>query len=371
MKEHHGFTLLEMAIVLVIVTLVAAAGLSLTTALRTNQGVATARTKQEAIKVALITFIARNQRLPCPAIETLAPDDDDYGVESGTPGTCGATSIPSAVLPGVGPIQRGVVPWVSLGLSDTDALDGWNNRFSYFVVEAATDNTPAAPFPLSGMRGGIALHSGTPVALGLPNQINACSTTAGDNGCNIAAVVLILSHGSNGSSAFMPSGGQLPPPVGTAALEIENTDADASFVQTKYSDNVINPFDDILLAVTPADLLGPLERNNSIQSALAITNDQITGLKDTLIASIVNSYGVGPSAPIPPPLPVPLPIDGWGTALFYAQGVPDVCGAPAGSTAFSITSRNIDLVASPDDIVYNQRNDQLKTIILAQPNPCP
>lgn len=169
-------------------------------------------------------------------------------------------------------------------------LDGWNNRFSYFVVQAATVNpTPAAP--LSGMRGGIALHSGTPVALGLPatgNQINACSTTAGDNGCNIAAVVLILSHGRNGSSAFTPNGLQLPP-VATAVLELANTDTDASFVQTQYSDNATNPFDDILLAMTPADLLGPLERNGSFQSAPSITNKRMAAIRDGVNLDIVDN----------------------------------------------------------------------------------
>ena len=85
MKKHYGFTLLEMAIVLVIVTLIAGAGLSMANALRTNLGVSSTRMKHEAIKQAFITFIARNQRLPCPAIETLAPGAVGYGVESGGP----------------------------------------------------------------------------------------------------------------------------------------------------------------------------------------------------------------------------------------------------------------------------------------------
>lgn len=160
-------------------------------------------------------------------------------------------------------------------------------------------------------------------------------------------------------------------------LELENTDtADASFVQTQYSDNATNPFDDILLAMNPADLLGPLERNNSIQSARAVTNDQSNLLRDALIASIVNSASTIPpgSAPVPAAPPVPPPPDGWGTTLAYTQVSPNVCGAVVGSTAFQITSRNIDLLANPgglnDDIVYNQSTDQLKTMILAQGRPC-
>ncbi|MGH8628271.1 MAG: type II secretion system protein, partial [Gammaproteobacteria bacterium] len=190
MRTHEGFTLLEMAIVIGLMGLVAGAGLSIAGALRTNNGIAATRIKQQAIKEALITFIARHRRLPCPAIEALAPGAVGYGVESGGgPVDCTATPVAG------GTVHRGVVPWVSLGLPDADALDGWNDRFSYFVVQAATANpTPATP--LSGMRGAIALHSRIPAGLpwapvlGLPptgNQINACSTTAGDNGCNNAA----------------------------------------------------------------------------------------------------------------------------------------------------------------------------------------
>lgn len=62
MGKQHGFTLLEMAIVLLIVALVGGAGLSLATALRTNQGISSTRTKQEVIKQTLLTFIARDQR---------------------------------------------------------------------------------------------------------------------------------------------------------------------------------------------------------------------------------------------------------------------------------------------------------------------
>lgn len=363
MQKHCGFTLLEMAVVLVIVTLIAGAGLSMVSALRTNQGVSTARTKQEAFKSALITFISRNQRLPCPAIETLAPGAVGYGVENGGPGACGATAIAG------GAVQRGVLPWVSLGLSDADALDGWNNRFSYFVVQVATANpTPAAP--LSGMRGGIAVHSGTPVALGLPatgNQINACSTTPGDNGCNIAAVALIVSYGDNGSGAFTANGKQLPPPIATAVLELENTDtADASFVQTGYSTNEANPFDDILLAMAPADLLGPLERNGSLQSARSITNERMTALRDSVNLAIVDANGFTPPEPTPQN-------DGWGQLIDFAYNAPtveagkDVCTPPlpVGTLIFTLTSTGLDpaIAEDEDDIVVTQDDVKIRTMI--------
>ena len=292
-QKYRGFTLLELAVVLFILTLLVGVGTSSITAMRTNLGISSTRAKQHTIRDALITFISRNRRLPCPAREELAPGDAGYGVESGGGSDdCAATDI------GGGAIQRGIVPWVSLGLSDTDALDGWYNRFSYFVTESELTSkptrTPTPPTPLSGMRGSIRLHSGTPINPGLPpagNQVNACDAT-GNNGCNIAAVGLLISYGNNGSGAFTANGNRLDPPIATA--ELENIDTDASFVQTQYSSSEVNSFDDVLLAMTPADLLGPLERNNSISSPLGVTNDQINRLRDSLIAIIVNDYEVGP-----------------------------------------------------------------------------
>jgi prepilin-type N-terminal cleavage/methylation domain-containing protein len=378
----RGFTLLELSIVLFILTVLIGFGTSSVTALRTNLGVSSTRAKQHTIKDALITFISRNERLPCPAREVLAPGAVGYGVESGGgPNDCDATGIDG------GAIQRGIVPWVSLGLSDADALDGWHNRFSYFVVVRPEPANPArnptrnptGTSPLSGMRGSIRLHTGTPVNPGLPpagNQVNACNA-AGDNGCNIAAVALLVSYGNNGSGAFTANGTRLSPPIPTAVLELENIDtADRSFVQAQYSTSEINPFDDVLMPMTPADLLGPLERDNSIPSARAVTNDQINRFRDSLIARIVNDYDVGPPprARIPPPSPPPLPappLDGWGTALDIVYVTANVCGAAPGGTAFNITSRNVDLDANSNDIVYQQSNDQLKTMILAQGRPCP
>ncbi|MGH8656756.1 MAG: hypothetical protein ACREYE_33275 [Gammaproteobacteria bacterium] len=265
-----------------------------------------------------------------------------------------------------------------MGLPDADALDGWNNRFSYFVVQAATANpTPAAP--LSGMRGGIALHNGTPVALGLPatgNQINACSTTAGDNGCNIAAVVLILSHGRNASSAFTPNGLQLTPPVATAVLELANTDtADASFVQTQYSDNVVNPFDDILLAMTPADFLSRLERDGSFQSAPSITNERIAAIRDSVILNIVDNNGIIPAG-LPTPLPATPPNDGWGPLIAFAYNAPagvgtNVCTLAVGTPIFTLTSTGLDPAIAGDDIAVTQDDVKIRTMINNKSIPCP
>src|SRR4051812_901336 len=62
-----GFTLLEMAIVLVIVALVAAMGISASRTVTDSAKVASTNNRMKAIEAALVTYRLSNNRLPCPA----------------------------------------------------------------------------------------------------------------------------------------------------------------------------------------------------------------------------------------------------------------------------------------------------------------
>ena len=119
--------MVELAVVIAIGGLLLGYGLSVLTAQLTSTRITTTRDQENVIKTALITFLATNNRFPCPAVENLPDTDANYGVEAATPGTCtGTTDLTGA--------RRGVVPWVSLGLADSAALDGWSRRFTYVVT---------------------------------------------------------------------------------------------------------------------------------------------------------------------------------------------------------------------------------------------
>lgn len=79
------------------------------------------------IDTALANFVAQNKRLPCPADGTFASGSANAGIESPFP----ATGLCSPVNQ-----SNGVVPWVTLGISETDAADPWNGRISYRVQPA-------------------------------------------------------------------------------------------------------------------------------------------------------------------------------------------------------------------------------------------
>ena len=116
----RGFSLVEMALVLLIVGLLAAVFLPLTSTMLDNNRRKETRAKLEALEQAMVRFVMVNRRLPCPADGSLRSNSPDYGVELRTPATGVCTAI-----------NTGVVPWRSLGLAANDAADAWNTQITY------------------------------------------------------------------------------------------------------------------------------------------------------------------------------------------------------------------------------------------------
>jgi prepilin-type N-terminal cleavage/methylation domain-containing protein len=350
-----GFTLVEMAVVLVIIGLMLGAVLGVGNAQIQQARISSTKTKQEAIKVALINYITRNNRLPCPAIATLAPGIAGYGLEAATPGTCtGATANGNVVI--------GIVPWSSLGVTDENATDGYYNRYTYQVALAATNTNLQT---ISGLKGAISIHTGTPVAMGPPivgNQSNDC-TPAGGNYNPCSAVAIIVSHGINGAGAYSIEGVQKALPAVGATDELENIDNDSRFVIKDYSDNAANPFDDIVLPLTASDLITPLTTHGSLKDYRATINDDFSNIKSAIIADAIKNR-VGAISPYGYPIPAALPAlpantlnDPWGMPYIYAQNIvtPVVSGTAGNLPAFTLTS------LGPDGVVGG--NDDITTVI--------
>ena len=132
-KRSSGFTLVEIAIVLVILGFVLGALLLPLQAQR--QQIAQVQTENtlENAKRALMGFAQSMGRLPCPA--TAASN----GMELPLGGTTVANPICNQ--------QSGFLPAATLGIQPTDAqgfaLDAWNNRLRYAVTQASAVGTPA------------------------------------------------------------------------------------------------------------------------------------------------------------------------------------------------------------------------------------
>ncbi|MGZ5042766.1 MAG: type II secretion system protein, partial [Usitatibacter sp.] len=116
MRDSRGFTLIEIAFVLVIAGMIIALFASVTSTLLASQRRQTTTSHLAAVDAALVQFVVQNQRLPCPANGTIATGTANAGVEV-PPNANGCTTQ-----------TNGVVPWVSLGLGEQDATDGWGRR---------------------------------------------------------------------------------------------------------------------------------------------------------------------------------------------------------------------------------------------------
>ncbi len=126
-KSSHGFSLVEMAIVLAIVALLLGGLLPTITSQMEQQRRSETRRQLAEIQQALLGFAIINGRLPCPTTEP-DPSNAIYGQE------------PAAGCPG-DPSAEGYLPWKSLGVLETDAwgsrrgntADPWNGYWRYRV----------------------------------------------------------------------------------------------------------------------------------------------------------------------------------------------------------------------------------------------
>jgi prepilin-type N-terminal cleavage/methylation domain-containing protein len=118
-KSPDGFTLIEMAIVLGIIGFVLAMLIPVSVSMLDTQKRQDVRTRLSVIDSALVNFVVQNRRLPCPADGAIATGGANAGVE--------------AVVCNLAAEVRGVVPWVTLGISEDNATDPWGGRITYRV----------------------------------------------------------------------------------------------------------------------------------------------------------------------------------------------------------------------------------------------
>lgn len=216
MVRSKGFSLAELAVVMVIVGLLLAGALIPFSAQIDLKNVADTQRTMDSIREAIIGFAQANGRLPCAADGTKPSGSAGAGTELYTPppGSAQCSTVPPLGL-------AGVVPWATLGVPETD---GWGRRFSYYVVqEFADDNSkntwqtalqnPACTPPTN------APLPSAPTSFALCTLGNLIVNTRDDTthlsfpvGSSLAAV--IISHGKNGRGAYQPSGILMPAPVG-------------------------------------------------------------------------------------------------------------------------------------------------------------
>ena len=222
-RPFAGFTLVELAIVLVIIALLIGGMLVPLSTQRDIQNTNDTQKQLSEIKEALYGFAAANGRLPCPAATAAT------GIENPLGGGVCTNS------------WNGFLPGITLGVGPTDSqgyvVDSWGNRIRYAVT---TGNTRA-----------FTTNNGVKNAWGsvLNPDIHVCSTSVGmtSSACaagtdlTTSAAAIIFSTGKNGAT------------VPTGADELANSGVNLTFVSHAQAP-VGAPqgeFDDIAAWISP------------------------------------------------------------------------------------------------------------------------
>lgn len=210
--QNRGFTLVELAIVLIIVALLSG-GLMMTLGSQLDQR-AYRDTQQQLqdLRDALLGYAASHMAadgkpyLPCP-------DTDGDGLENRTGNLCTGA--------------EGFLPWSDLGIGNQDA---WNNRFRYRVTPLFARNDIG--FTLSS--------TGT---------LRVCEQAACTATLATQLPSIVISHGRNGLGGT--SSGNLANPLPVSTDEQENADADNDFVSHTIAPAGPSEFDDLVTWISP------------------------------------------------------------------------------------------------------------------------
>ena len=234
----RGFTLAEIAIVLIIVGLLLG-GLFVPLATQTDIRYRSDTDKALTdIREALIGYAIANGRLPCPALATTATGTVGAGLEA-TNGGAGAALACTNVA--------GVLPWATLGVNETDA---WGNRYSYRVtLEFARGATGQTVF--AGGCGPSSPPQFAAFALCSQGDMTVLSTVGGSSVSSFIPAI-VISHGKNGNGAYNDQGAQSA--VGADADEQDNqlTAGGTSTANTNSVSKTPTPtYDDIMIWVSP------------------------------------------------------------------------------------------------------------------------
>ncbi len=218
-RHAQGFTLVELAVVLAIVSLLLGAMMLTLSAQVEQRNRGDTQRRLDDAKELLLAFAIVNGRLPCPASAASGDESPAGG------GTC--TNPYDGFLPGR---AIGSAPVDASGY----ALDAWNNRVRYAVSLATPVNsqTPRICRPVNDTTPPVTPHFTQRVNLkanGLdcsPSDLVVCSQSQAGTTCAAGqsvtnqntVVAIVFSTGKNGSQGA------------AGANETENTDGDVVFV---------------------------------------------------------------------------------------------------------------------------------------------
>lgn len=249
--KQKGFTLVEIAIVLIVVTILLGYTVAMFPIQQELKQYRQAESEMKEITDALIGFAQVNGRLPCPDTDTDGREnaEDAWNIAADAPGT--DPFIDSCAA------YEGLVPMTTLGLqvnadSNNNPQDPWGGTYRYAIsnMDKSLDSVIDLVSP-NGIRAeGISnVKPDLKICNGPGNAANACpGADAAAQALNTVAegiAVVLVSIGKNRNNI-------------TSTIQTENTDADKAFVYAARSDSSGAEYDDIVKWISANSLFSKM-----------------------------------------------------------------------------------------------------------------
>ncbi|MBF0453828.1 MAG: hypothetical protein HQL72_03300 [Magnetococcales bacterium] len=260
-RTEQGFTLAQMAVVILLSGILMTMGIVTTQALKERTAVAVTQKRLDGIEQAFKTYLSRSQqenRLPCPDTVEVGRGGTPFdGVEDRVDRPNGGCLV-----------QTGLLPYVTLGLQRRGVLDGWDHFFSYTLDDSKEQGwgTPRSHRPNLDESGHLTVIR--------RHQNGVASGRVQD------AILVVVSHGRNGLGSYTLKGTRTVVSNNPELDESENSDGDDRFVERDHTDRadykddkgtVRGAFDDILLVMGITNLVEGVvtQTNRSLQPSLS------------------------------------------------------------------------------------------------------
>lgn len=223
-QNRSGFSLTEMAFVLIIIGIVVGVTLSTGSVQLDYAKTSSASNQLETIRQALLLYRAKSHTLPCPTAGADAPTAATYGIAAAA---CDPAACPAGLFCTPTNVVIGTVPFKTIGLNPDAAVDSWDNKIDYIIDYSHTTN---------GSYG-----------LGRIAVTDAAGNELTGSAIMGKAIFVLVSHGKDGNGGWSKNG-TVRIACGGLSLDKENCNNDGTFISSNFNDNSnASYYDDIVL----------------------------------------------------------------------------------------------------------------------------
>jgi prepilin-type N-terminal cleavage/methylation domain-containing protein len=228
-RDISGFSLIEIAIVLIIIGLISGMALPALISMRDWQKATTTAQNQEKILYALASYAIQNKSLPYAANPTNFYGKQDISTRR----------------------RRGIVPYADLGLPESVAKDGSHHWITYVVDHdyATLPEKSHGKSPMQQLRNKLCEMPQSATYL----HLNPLHIKDGQKHIALA----LISHGAEGRGAY-------PDPLGSGLMgsdEKQNATSDKEIIDRPISQDPQDPFSHKVVWVTASNLLATYGRS--------------------------------------------------------------------------------------------------------------